>query len=45
MVKTNYEGKVEEHRAFKMGDRYYTKRNTWITKDYILSVDQFTPKK
>jgi hypothetical protein len=45
MVKTNYEGKVEEHRAFKMGDRYYTKRNKWITKEYILSVQQYIPKR
>jgi hypothetical protein len=45
MVKTNYEGKVEEHRAFKMGDRYYTKRNKWITKEYVLSVQQYIPKR
>jgi hypothetical protein len=45
MVKTNYEGKVEEHRAFKMGDRYYTKRNKWITNEYVLSVQQYIPKR
>jgi hypothetical protein len=45
IVRTNYKDKEEEHRAFKMGDRYYTKRNTWISKEYILSVEQFTPKR
>jgi hypothetical protein len=45
MIRTNYDGKEEEHRAFKIGDRYYTKRNTWISKEYILSVEQFTPKR
>jgi len=43
MVTTNYEGKVQEHRAFKMGDRYYIKRNTWITEESIVSVEKYTP--
>ena len=45
MVKTNYEGEEKEHRAFKMGDRYYIKRNTWITEDSIVSVEKFIPKR
>jgi hypothetical protein len=44
IVKTYYK-KEEEHRAFKIGDRYYIKRNTWITEDCIVSVEKFTPKK
>jgi hypothetical protein len=43
MVTTNYEGKVQEHRAFKRGDRYYIKRNTWITEESIVSVEKYTP--
>jgi hypothetical protein len=45
IVKTNYKGKEEEYRAFKMGDRYYIRRNTSITENYILSVEKFIPKR
>jgi hypothetical protein len=46
MVKTGYKDKEDPHqRAFKMGDRYYIGRNTWIVEDYILSVEKFTPKR
>jgi hypothetical protein len=43
MVTTNYEGKIQEHRAFKMGDRYYIKRNTWVTEEAITSIEKYTP--
>jgi hypothetical protein len=43
IIKTNYEGKAEEHRAFKMGDRYYIGRNTSISEEYIISIEKFTP--
>lgn len=45
MVKTKHEGKEEEHRAFKLGDRYYTNHTTFIAEEYILSVEKFTPKR
>ena len=44
MVKVNYEGKEEEHRAFMMGDRYWTNHSTFIAPEYIISVEKFTPK-
>ena len=43
IIKTNYEGKAEEHRAFKMGDYYYIGRNTSILDDYIVSIEKYTP--
>ena len=45
IVKTNYNNKEEEHRAFKMGERYYIKTNSWIAEDFIVSVEKFTPKR
>jgi hypothetical protein len=46
IVKSNYHAPLEEdHRTFKMGDRYYIKRNTWISEEYIVSVEKFTPKR
>jgi hypothetical protein len=45
MVKANFLGREEEHRAFKMNDRYYIKRNTWISEGYITSVEKFIPKR
>jgi hypothetical protein len=45
IVKTNYDGKEEEHRTYKMGDDYYTRRNYWITKEFIISIEKFTPKR
>jgi len=44
MVKVNYEGKEEEHRAFMKGDRYWTNHSTFIAPEYIISVEKFTPK-
>jgi hypothetical protein len=45
MVKTGYKGKEDPHqRAFKMGDRYYIGSNTWISEEYIISIEKFTPK-
>ena len=45
MVKTLHEGKEQEHRAFKMGDRYYTGTTTFIAEEYITETTKFTPKK
>ncbi len=46
IVKSNYHAPLEEsHRTFKMGDRYYIKRNKWISEEYIVSVEKFTPKR
>ena len=46
MVKTSYKGNEDPHqRAFKMGDKYYIKRNTWISEEYIVSVEKFIPKR
>ena len=45
IVKTNYNNKEEEHRAFKMRERYYIKSNSWIAEDFIVSVEKFTPKR
>ena len=44
MVKTKYKRKKEEHRAFKLGDRFYTSLNTFIAEEYILEANKFTPK-
>jgi hypothetical protein len=43
MVKTNLKGNEENHRTFKMGDRYYIKRNTWITEENIVFIEKFIP--
>ena len=43
MIKTKYNDKEEERRAFKMGDRYYIDRNKWISEEYITSVEKYTP--
>ena len=45
MVKTKYKDKEEEHRTFKMGDRYYTGRNTSLVDEYIISIEKFIPKR
>ena len=42
-VQTFLNGIGEEHRAFKMGDRYYIGRNTSISEEYIISIEKFTP--
>ena len=43
IIKTNYEDKAEEHRAFKLNDNYYIGRNRWVADEYIVSVEKFTP--
>jgi len=45
IVTTKYEGKKEEHRAFKRKDRYYIKRNTWLTEEAIISVEKYIPSR
>lgn len=46
MVKTNYHAPLEEsHRTFKRGDRYYISSSKWISEEYIVSVEKFTPKR
>lgn len=37
MVKTNFQEKVEEHRAFLLDGKYYTNHNTWIADEYIIN--------
>jgi hypothetical protein len=41
MVKTNYEGKEEERRTFKMGDKYYIDSKSSIIEEYIISIEKF----
>jgi hypothetical protein len=45
IVKTNLKGNEENHRTFKMGDRYYLKRNTWITEENIVSIEKIVPNR
>lgn len=45
MIKTKYKRKKEEHRAFKMGDRYYTGHDTFIADEYIVEVNKLALKK
>ena len=45
IVKTNYNDKEETHRAFKMGERYYTLSSSWIAEEYIVEVEKFTHKR
>ena len=45
IVKTNYNDKEETHRAFKMGERYYTTSSSWIAEEYIVEVEKFTHKR
>jgi len=45
MVKTNYEGKEEERRTFKMSDKYYIDSKSFISEEYIISVEKFIPKR
>lgn len=44
LVNTNYAGKEEEHRAFKMGDLYYTGTTTHIAPEYIIEVNKLNNK-
>ena len=45
MVKTKHKGKEEEHRAFKLSDRYYLGTTKFIAEEYITDVNKFTPKR
>jgi hypothetical protein len=46
IVKSNYHAPLEEsHRTFKRGDRYYVSSSKWISEEYIVSVEKFTPKR
>lgn len=45
MVEVNYKGKAETHRAFKLGERYYTGTRTSIADEYITNVEKFIPKR
>ena len=49
MVKTEHkQGRKKikgEHRAFKLGDRYYTGLNTFIDADCIVEINKFVPKR
>lgn len=44
IIKTKYKRKKEEHRAFKLNDRFYTGLNTFIAEEYIIEVNKLTPK-
>jgi len=41
LVKTDYNNVEETHRAFKMGEKYHTKSNTWIDKNHIVDIEKF----
>jgi hypothetical protein len=43
MVKTNYESKEEERRTFKMGDKYYIDSKSFISEEYIVSIEKIVP--
>jgi hypothetical protein len=45
IVKTDKEDMPTEHRAFRVGDRYYVGHDTYIPNEYIASVEKFTPKR
>lgn len=45
MVKTLYEGKEEEHRAFRLNDRFYIGRTKSIADEYIVEANKFVPKR
>jgi len=45
IVKTNYNDKEEMHRAFKMGEKYYTTSSSWIAEEYIVEIEKFAPKR
>lgn len=44
IVKTNYNGNEEEHRTFKMGERYYKDSRSSLLDVYITSVEKLTLK-
>jgi hypothetical protein len=41
MVQTFFNGVGEEHRAFKMHDKYYVNSNTHIQEEYIIATENF----
>lgn len=43
IVTTNYNGKEETHRAFRMGERYYITSSSWIDDKHIIVSQKFTP--
>jgi hypothetical protein len=43
MVKVNYEGKEEDRRTFKMGDKYYIDSKSSIIEEYIVSIEKIVP--
>ena len=50
MVKTRHKNEKKrwvkgEHRAFKLGDRFYKGTNTFIAEDCIVEATKFTPKR
>jgi hypothetical protein len=45
MVKTLYEGKEEEHRAFRLNDRFYTGSTKFIADEYIVEANKFIPER
>jgi len=50
MIKTKYKNEKKrwvkgEHRAFKLGDRYWIGHNTYIPEENITEVNKFTPKR
>lgn len=45
MVKTKYEGKEDECRAFRMKDRYYVGHDTFVADEYVVEATKFTPKR
>jgi hypothetical protein len=40
IVSIDYNGKLEEHRAFKMGERYYIGPTTSIQEEYITKINK-----
>lgn len=45
IVTTNHNNEEGKHRAFKMGNRYYTGTTKWVAEEYIVSVEKFEPKR
>lgn len=44
IVKTNYNGKEEEYRAFRLNDRFYTNHDSFINDEYIIEANNFVPE-
>jgi len=40
MVHTTYNGKDDVYQSFKYKDLYYTKRNTWMSPEFITKVEK-----